>query len=499
VTIEPFHVEPARPPRPASLPSRGAGGLSAAAARYRDLLDLPLTPLAADSDHSALRDRTSRIDAFLSAWFPGRRASLGSAGAGEPLWSVRELAKLSRLPAADLAAEWRSRLARSLPWLTALLQPGCDHARAWCELPSGDFDLDGRGLDYTRGMAGSQAARWSGSRLLLDLLGALGEGGDYLDVLGGDGYVWRLLAALRSTGEGTSAPPARVVTNDVSRHMFLQAGLWGAAAREEAGRLTRTFRPAAFDGVLVAYGTHHIADFAAAVEHAAQVVRPGRPVVVHDFFDEGPVGRWFGEVVDRWGKTRHEMPHVGPLLMAVELYLAGLRDIELFEMSDPFLFVADADSAHSARRRATEYLAGMYGLDGSPPVRQGRLEEVVRRVMSYPELGRTGVFREDFVYVPRFAVASRGRRPVDPAAPLGDGDRVLVARLTTLLRDGPAVARDLPREVRCAWFADAGRWWGVPQARRLRFLRWADGLAQGVPVAEAGNTQGTRQLRRSNR
>lgn len=489
MTIEPLPVELPRMPPSVSGSSPGSYGLSSAAERYRDYLGLPLKPLAvaAGGDHSALRDRTSRLDGFLRSWVPGGPAAAGTATA--PLWDLAELADLSRLPEPALAARWRARIAGSpSATVAALLRSDRGHGRAWTELPSGDFDLDGRGLDYTRGMAGFQAARWFGTRLLLELLGALDGGGTYLDVLGGDGYVWRLLVALRSTAEGVPVPPACVVTNDVSRHMFLQAGLWGIAVREDAMRLTRTFRSGVFDGVLFAYGTHHIPDLTAAIESAARVVRPGRTVAVHDFLDEGPVGRWFADVVDRWGKTRHAMPHVGPLRMAVELYLAGLRDVELFEMSDPFLFVADGGSRRSARRVATDYLGGMYGLDTSPPALQGRLEDLVRRVMTYPELGRTGIFHEDYVHVPRFAVVSRARRPVDPEAPLSEGDRELVARLAAVLREERTVAPELPDEVQRLWFRDDGRRWGVPERRRREFLSWADSGAPAVPLPKAGST-----------
>ncbi|HEV2735918.1 MAG TPA: methyltransferase domain-containing protein, partial [Longimicrobiaceae bacterium] len=468
------HAAPGEPGTPGAR--QGASGaaaplpLSREAKRIRDGLGLPMTALpgverearAYLHEHSEALNRgivgeasEAGVWRFLRDHLPPAavEAVRGRARVSfSPLWDAGELEMLEDKGLRDLEAEWKSRMAAHPRWsaAAAVIRQENEYAPIWRDIMGGDFDLRGRGAEYTRGMASFQASRWMGARMLLDLLGAReGEPGIFLDVLGGDGYVWRLLEAEkgvadtrlvivederlafadgadlpaaarelldrlaavdphvalllvcpsegssedrasheagRYTGRLLAAPSgepavsgeialsgaellrlvsageaawrkaadepvadraaafvaagrdqqggALIVTNDISPHMFYRAGLWGLPSREDATQLSRTFLPDSLDGVLFAYGTHHIPDMFDATREARVVMKPGAVVVVHDFFDEGPAGQWFHHVVDKHSKTGHDIPHIGPLQMAVVLFAAGFQDLELHETQD---------------------------------------------------------------------------------------------------------------------------------------------------------------------
>jgi SAM-dependent methyltransferase len=271
---------------------------------------------------------------------------------------------------------------------------------------------------------------------------------------------------------------ALVVTNDLSPHMFTRAGAWGFPTREDARRLSRSFRAEAFDGVLFAYGTHHIDDLGAALAEGWTVVKPGGTVVVHDFLDEGPAGQWFHRVVDRRSKTGHDIPHIGPVQMAAHLLRAGFRDVRLHEIQDPFLFFA-ARGERPARELALEYIMGMYGLEQGYPGGVDELEGEIREILTYPEVGEVPVSGDDFVYIPRRAVVAVARRPAPGEAPRGEGDRALARTLARLFRrteDELVAELSPPESARRYWFASDGRWWGITPEERRGFLEWESAL-----------------------
>lgn len=579
--------------------------LSAEAERLRSWFGLPISllPVPRAGGRRELQDFVldvnhliaGRIDrllpwealaaAFPAAVLDGLQALL--APRFSPLWSEEESAELRRRGAPEVHADWRRRC-RAGDWAPALgaLLDDADLPRIWSELGTGDFDVTGRGNDYTRGMHYFQAARAMGVETLLDHVGAFGwEDGLLLDVLGGDGYILRLFEALRKlrgaplavgecgaegllgelsgeaagagrrlaercggalvlalergepgggdppptraarwlavlpTGVVASAPlslpaetvlafdrravslpggrnlddllgqaeellPARpaaaagprVITNDISPHMFFSAGLWGLPTREDACRLSRTFRAGALDAVIFAYGTHHVAGIGQAIRETFAVLRPGGQVVLQDFLDEGPVGDWFHRVVDPYSRTGHDFDHIGPIQLAVHLLLAGFRDLRLFEMEDPFLFAVPPGSAVEAREVACTYLLGMYGLGDSHLRDRPRLEERIRQTLSYAELGNVPRFEADFVYVPRRATGASAVRPAEgEAAAPSPSDRALVAALGELLAlDSEAVARRFgaPPELLRLWFREDGSRWGLaePEVRSWREL-----------------------------
>lgn len=579
------HAQPAPEvvtvPRIAGEP--GPPRLSEAARRLSAALGLPITALAGvEAEHPAYLREHSRA---LNELIEGRPAPCGAASAlgahlaaagwegrarSHPpafsgLWPREDVPALDRAGFRDQEAAWRRGMAAG-PWarLEETLHRELDFAAVWRDILGGDFDVTGRGAEYTQGMEVFQASRWLGARTLLELVGARGEG-VFLDVLGGDGYVWRLLQAergaaaprvvlvratlpadgaaaaaevhavdpdawvvavgdpddagnlpavlLRREGGAPASSPvlplapgalaqlgrlpgaawhrtgtpfaatsafgdARVVTNDLSPHMFTRAGAWGFPTREDARRLSRSFRAGAFDGVLFAYGTHHIDDLGAALAEGCTVVKPGGTVVVHDFLDEGPAGQWFHRVVDPRSKTGHDIPHIGPVQMAAHLLRAGFRDVRLHEIQDPFLFFAAAGE-RPARELALGYIMGMYGLEQGFPGGVDELEGEIRDILTYPELGEVPVFEEEFVYIPRRAVVAVARRPAPGEAPHGEGDLALARTLARWFRctEDALVAELAPPEgARRYWFAPDGRWWGLTPGERRAFLEWESAL-----------------------
>jgi SAM-dependent methyltransferase len=585
--------------------------LSREAKRIRDGLGLPITALpgverearAYLHDHSEALNRVivgeaseAGVRRFLREHLPPAAfdAVRGRARVSfSPLWDAGELESLEDKGLRDLEAEWKARMTAHPRWSAAagVIRQENEYAPIWRDIMGGDFDLRGRGAEYTRGMASFQASRWLGARMLLDILGAREGGpGIFLDVLGGDGYVWRLLeaekgvadtrlvivederlawpegaevpaaarelldrlaaadphAALllvrpsggssgdrvsheasRYTGRLLAAPSgeptvsgeialsgaellrlvhageaawlraadgpvadraaafaaagrdpqggALIVTNDISPHMFYRAGLWGLPSREDATQLSRTFLADSLDGVLFAYGTHHIPDMFDATREARVVMKPGAVVVVHDFFDEGPAGQWFHHVVDKHSKTGHDIPHIGPVQMAVVLFAAGFQDLELHETQDPFFFACDGGEV-KAKDLALNYLLGMYGMEQSFKHRMDHFEEVVKTVLTYPEVDETPVFTEEFVYVPRRAVVARARKPEGAAPRHSAGDLAMIRTIAELFRLEPdEVMRraGAPEEIRQYWFGVDGTRWGVSRERQREWLDWA--------------------------
>jgi SAM-dependent methyltransferase len=567
--------------------------LSHAAQRVRDGLGVPITALPGLEAQDAVyvREHTRALNELIDGR-PARpgvwevlgphlpeAAPFGRLARQDPpdfpgLWGRDEVVALEGGGLTGMEDAWRGRLAAHPFWgpARACLREEPCYAGVWREILGGDFDVTGRGVEYTAGMEVFQASRWFGARTLLSLLGARGGEGLFLDVLGGDGYVWRLLEAERravqprlvllegrrwpaaDTGSAdvpagvagevdavlraapdvcvlvVGEPPApgaplpavlfgagdaraalalsdgelarlsslpeavwheagapfhpaaweggaRIVTNDLSPHMFARAGLWGMPTREDATRLTRSFREASTDGVLLAYGTHHIPDLFAAAREAGRVVRPGGQVVVHDFFDEGPAGQWFHRIVDKRSITGHDFPHIGPVQMAASLLAAGLHDVRLHEIQDPFLFVS-GQGAPPARDLALGYIAGMYGLAPGFPNGLGEMEDAIHEILTYPEVGEVPRFGADFVYIPRRAVVATAVRP-EEGTPLGDADRALASTLAALFRRDPAEIADaleLDEDVRRYWFPADGRRWGVTPAEREAWLAWEAAL-----------------------
>lgn len=217
-------------------------------------------------------------------------------------------------------------------------------------------DHGGRGESYLRAQTHNVTARARGIAQLLSHLRA-GAGSSRLtvvDVLGGDGLVGRVAAAVGMSD-------ITVLTCDLSPYMVRAA--WSAgcpALLQRADRLLQ--RNGSVDGVLVAYGSHHISpvDRAAVVREAHRVLRPGGALVLHDFLVGSPMDRWFSEVVDPYSRTGHRFEHFTREALAGYLADAGFAEHEVVDMADPY--VATAATAVAAELGLGRYLLYMYGL-----------------------------------------------------------------------------------------------------------------------------------------
>ncbi|MFL6123177.1 methyltransferase domain-containing protein [Actinophytocola sp.] len=225
-----------------------------------------------------------------------------------------------------------------------------------------EFETDddgGRGRSY-RDAQRSTGARLTGITALLRMLtghpdlAALPPGLRLLDVLGGDGLVtraWRSLAA--------DDPASPILTSDLAGHMVAAALDRGLPALRQSAEFL-FLREGVFDGVLIAYGTHHVADRVAMCAEAFRVLRPGGRILVHDFEEGSPVARWFAEVVHHRTAAGHDYRHVTRAELHGLLRGTGFSDVSVTEVYDPIrLWGATETGAVDSLLR---YLTAMYGL-----------------------------------------------------------------------------------------------------------------------------------------
>jgi len=233
-----------------------------------------------------------------------------------------------------------------------------------------------------------------------------------LDVLGGDGTLARAIVDLLPR----RARPT-VFTSDLSAGMVRAAQQHDLPAVRQAAQALR-LRDDAVDAVVLAYGTHHIpvAERAAAVSEACRVLRPGGRLVLHDFDECSPAAQWFGEVVDAYSRTGHRYPHFTCGEMRRLLAGAGLVDVVVQPLYDPFVLTGTSRAV--VRRALGEHLRQMYGLVRVDAERVAELATVCFRYtdeQSAPgqrvrKVSYTRVAGRWRVELPRVALVARGRR-----------------------------------------------------------------------------------------
>jgi ubiquinone/menaquinone biosynthesis C-methylase UbiE len=292
------------------------------------------------------------------------------------------------------------------------------------------FKSDGsgsRGDTYRAAQRRNAVSRADGIRRVFELVTPAGEvlspSTCVLDVLGGNGALTRVMRQIEQ--------PHRVptiVTSDQTAEMVVDALELGLPAiRQPAQQLL--LRDETFDGVILAYGTHHIPpeDRLPALKEARRVLRQDGRVVVQDFEPETLTARWYSEVLHTYTASGHDFRHLGQQEMISLLTEAGFRDVEVVAVYDPFVFYDD--TADRVLRALLRHVCSLFGLvklksqDDESEHTWSEVESVFRKYSSFGdhewfpfpdgvprELSikrEGGRFRAE---LPRVAVAATGTR-----------------------------------------------------------------------------------------
>jgi SAM-dependent methyltransferase len=270
-----------------------------------------------------------------------------------------------------------------------------------------DEKVGGRGLAYNLAQK-SADNRKVGMTALLKCFSSSSEtlGRDFriLDVLGGDGTFARFCKAL-----GHHTPT--VYTADISKFMIDACHAQALpCVRQSATR--SLFRDDVLDGVLIAYGSHHLDGDARrlAVREAHRTLRAGRRLVLHDFEIGGRCAKWFDGIVHPYSRTGHPHAHFSRDEMFDLFTSAGFRDVRVFEISDPFTL--RGSTPEEAKHNAIMHLYDMYDLikvaDSACDIAP-RLERHITET-----LGPISIRQEEGRYVaeiPRHALVAIGAKP----------------------------------------------------------------------------------------
>lgn len=174
-----------------------------------------------------------------------------------------------------------------------------------------------------------------------------------LDVLAGDGTISRFARGLQS------APT--IISADLSGFMIESCLLQGLPCLRQPAS-DSLLRDGVLDGVLLAYGSHHLDADARndAASEAKRMLKPEGRFVLHDFESGGPMDAFFGQVVHPFSATGHPHPHFSRDEIKTLMNGAGFKDIQVFEMPDPFQIPGQTEAAAKAGMLA--HLWHMYGL-----------------------------------------------------------------------------------------------------------------------------------------
>jgi SAM-dependent methyltransferase len=181
-----------------------------------------------------------------------------------------------------------------------------------------------------------------------------GQGFRILDVLGGDGTFARFCKTL-----GHHTPT--IYTADISKFMIDACHAQALPfVRQSATR--SLFRDNVLDGVLIAYGSHHLDGNARrlAVREAHRTLRAGGRLVLHDFEIGGRCAKWFDSIVHPYSRTGHPHAHFSRDEMFHLFTGAGFRDVRVFEIPDPFTL--HGSSPEEAKHNAIMHMYDMYDL-----------------------------------------------------------------------------------------------------------------------------------------
>jgi len=232
-----------------------------------------------------------------------------------------------------------------------------------------------------------------------------GEGFTILDVLGGDGTFARFCKALRD-----HAPT--IYTADISKFMIDACHAQALPCLRQSA--TRSLlRDNVLDGVLIAYGSHHLDSKARilAVREAHRTLKIGGRLVLHDFEIGGRCAKWFDSIVHPYSRTGHPHAHFSRREMYHLLTSAGFRDVSVFEIDDPFTL--HGSSPGEAKHNALMHMYDMYDLVEIGHSGCNVAPSLERHITE--TLGPISIWQEGSEYVahiPRHALVAVGTKPV---------------------------------------------------------------------------------------
>src|SRR5271165_4758749 len=217
-----------------------------------------------------------------------------------------------------------------------------------------DEKVGGRGLAYNFAQKSADNRKVGMTTLLKSFSSSFkvpGQGFRILDVLGGDGTFARFCKML-----GHHTPT--IYTADMSKFMIDACHAQALpCVRQSATR--SLFRDNVLDGVLIAYGSHHLDSNARrlAVREAHRTLRAGGRLVLHDFEIGGRCAKWFDSIVHSYSRTGHPHAHFSRHEMFHLLTSAGFRDVRVFEIRDPFTL--QGSSPEAAKHNAIMHMIAL--------------------------------------------------------------------------------------------------------------------------------------------
>lgn len=214
----------------------------------------------------------------------------------------------------------------------------------------------GRGSSYRQAQQNTLARAQGACTLLRYFLNDAALSATVLDVLGGDGLLTRIV---RNTERMNLA--LHLITSDICVGMVKAARERGLPAIcQPADDLV--LRDSCLDGVLIAYGTHHLSlpTLIRACSEARRVLKSGGKLVLHDFEPTSGAAQWFTRVVHPYSRQGHDYPHYGVEILSQALAHSGFETIDAKEIADPI--VAWGDTPAQAKAALSLYLYQMYGL-----------------------------------------------------------------------------------------------------------------------------------------
>jgi SAM-dependent methyltransferase len=260
--------------------------------------------------------------------------------------------------------EYLDYLRHGHPELYSLLsrERCCDAERhiAQMNMISWEFEdekVGGRGLAYN--VAQKRAANRNVGMITLlrcfwSSFEVPGQGFRILDVLGGDGTFARFC---RTLGHHTPT----IYTADISKFMMDACHAQALPCVRQSATKS-LFRDNVLDGVLIAYGSHHLDSNARrlAVSEAHRTLRVGGRLVLHDFEIGGRSAKWFDSIVHPYSRTGHPHAHFSRHEMFHLFTGAGFSDVRVFEIRDPFTL--HGSSPEEAKHNAIMHMYDMYDL-----------------------------------------------------------------------------------------------------------------------------------------